>query len=628
MFIKPFSKHNKSTQERYLVFKLCESYRKNGGTYHHIIVNFGRLDELESVEEKKLLASRVEALVKNGGLTLPLGTIDEKVEKLAHHFYNEICAKRRYDAGKGKEDIEIVKMSTLKNKDAREIGSEWMCKQAFDQLGIANLLRSQSWSEEKISLAATHIISRAVYPASELKTVSWIKENSAICEITGSNKEKITKDLLYGISHQLFRIKDPLEKYLSKRTNALFDLEDKIILYDLTNTYYEGRMLNSKIAKFGRSKEKRSDAKIVVLAVVVNREGFLKYSNIFEGNMADCKTLEKMINTLSTQTSATTRKPIVVMDAGIATQENIQMLRNKGYDYMCVSRSGLKNYHADIHSTPVQITDKKDQPIELLKVKVDSDNDHYLWVKSHAKEQKERSMNGLLSQRFEEGIQNINYGINTKSGTKKLEKVYERIGRLKQKYPSIHMHYEIIVSDNEQGIATGICCKQKPLASINSDAGIYFLRTSLNENDEQTLWTIYNVIREIEYTFRVLKTDLDLRPIYHKTDDASMAHLHLGILAYWLVATVRYQLKQQGVNSDWREIVRTMNTQKCVTTSIENINDETISIRQCTEPNEKVRKIYDLLKYKYAPFTRKKSVVPPAEIFKNQSRICQDFAST
>ena len=295
---------------------------------------------------------------------------------------------------------------------------------------------------------------------------------------------------------------------------------------------------------------------------------------------------------------------------------------------MCVSRSGLKNYYADIHSTPVQITDKKDQPIELLKVKVDSDNDHYLWVKSHAKEQKERSMNGLLSQRFEEGIQNINYGINTKSGTKKLEKVYERIGRLKQKYPSIHPHYDIIVSDNGQGIATGICCKQKSLKSLNSDAGIYFLRTSLNENDEQTLWSIYNVIREIEYTFRVLKTDLDLRPIYHKTDDASMAHLHLGILAYWLVATVRYQIKQQGTQSDWREIILVMNTQKCVTTSIENINDETISIRQCTEPNEKVRKIYDLLKYKYAPFTRKKSVVPPAEIFKIQSRICQDFTST
>lgn len=628
MFIKPFFKYNKSTKERYTVYKLCESYRKNGGTYHHIIVGFGKLDELESVEEKKLLASRVEALIKNGGMTLPHTAADEKIETLAHRFYNEICSKKRYDVGRGEEDIEIVKMSTLKNRDAREIGAEWMCRQAFNQLGIADFLRGKSWSEEKISLATTHIISRVVYPASELKTVSWIKENSAICEVTGYDKEKITKDLLYGISHQLFRVKDPLAEYLSKRTNELFDLEDKIILYDLTNTYYEGRMAKSRIAKFGRSKEKRNDAKIVVLAVVVNREGFLKYSSIFEGNMADCKTLEKMIDTLSAQTSVTARKPIVVMDAGIATNENIQLLKSKGYDYLCVSRSRIKNYHADIHSTPVRITDKRQQPIELLKVKVDSDNDHYLWVKSYAKEQKERSMNGLLSQRFEEGIQSINYGINTISGTKKLEKVYERIGRLKQKYTSIHPHYDIAVSDNGQGTATGINCKQKPLSNANSDAGIYFLRTSLNEKDEHAIWTIYNVIREIEYTFRVLKTDLNLRPVYHKTDDASMAHLHLGMLAYWIVATVRYQLKQQGAHSDWREIIRVMNTQKCVTTSIENIQDEIISVRQCTDPNEKVRAIYDLLKYKYAPFTRKKSVVPPAKLIRNDQTHYQVVVDT
>ena len=137
--------------------------------------------------------------------------------------------------------------------------------------------------------------------------------------------------------------------------------------------------------------------------------------------------------------------------------------------------------------------------------------------------------------------------------------------------------------------------------------------------DEHTFWTIYNTIREIEYTFRVLKTDLDLRPIYHKTDDASMAHLHLSLLAYWLVATIRYQLKQQGIKSDWREIVRKMNTQKCVTTSMENNNQKTISIRQCTEPTNDVKEIYDKLKYKYKPFSRKKTVVLSAEIFKNGS---------
>ena len=96
-----------------------------------------------------------------------------------------------------------------------------------------------------------------------------------------------------------------------------------------------------------------------------------------------------------------------------------------------------------------------------------------------------------------------------------------------------------------------------------------------------------------------------------------MAHLHLGILAYWLVATIRYQLKQKDIHSDWREIVRIMNTQKSVTTSITNIRDEVISTRQCTDPSQPVKNIYDQMNYKYVPFLRKKSVVPPADICKN-----------
>jgi len=510
-------------------------------------------------------------------------------------------------------------MSTLKNKDGREVGAEWLCKQAFDQLRIGNFLQQKGWDENAIALAATDIITRAVYPASELKTVSYIKENSAICEITGFERDKVTKDKLYGISHKLYKLKEALEQHLSKRTNELFDLEDKIILYDLTNTYFEGQMQGCKKAKFGRSKEKRSDARIIVLAVVVNREGFLKYSHIFEGNIADCKTLKDIVEALSRHTSCTGRKPIVVMDAGIATDENMAMLKNKGYDYLCVSRSSLKEYYADTTARPVQITDKKDQPIELLKVSTDNSTDQYLWVRSQAKSMKEKSMNGLLSQRFEEGIQNIQAGIVGKGGTKKLSKVYERVGRLKQKYPSVHTYYDITVCDDGKGTATSISCKHKTGEDTDKQAGIYFLRTSLMELDEHTFWSIYNAIREIEYTFRVLKTDLNLRPVYHKTDEASMAHLHLGLLAYWLVATIRYQLKQQGINSDWREIVRKMNTQKCVTTTVENINQQTISIRQCTEPTKEVKEIYDKLKYKYQPFVQKKSVVPPAEILKNEN---------
>ncbi len=284
---------------------------------------------------------------------------------------------------------------------------------------------------------------------------------------------------------------------------------------------------------------------------------------------------------------------------------------------MCVSRSHLKDYRADTDSLPVQICDQKKQPIELLKVRVENDTDNYLWVRSEAKATKENSMHNQFSQRFEEGLRGIQNGIGLKGGTKKLDKVWERIGRLKEKYPSAHQYYEITVSDNGKGMATSLAFEKKGEISPDDKAGIYFLRTSLNGKDEQTLWAIYNVIREIESTFRILKTDLDLRPIFHKTDDASMAHLHLGLLAYWLVSTIRYQLKLQGIHHDWSEIVRIMNTQKSVTTTVENKKGDTIQVRQCSEPNEKVKQICGKLKYDPIPMLRKKYVWHTGEIFKN-----------
>jgi len=617
MFVKPLPKYNSKTGERYTIYQLCESYRLGERVRHRVIIGLGKLEQhLDSVERIKLLGRRIEEKLKNRPL-LPFAKTDEQVESLAEHFYQEIKKKKRYDFG---ADWETVDMKTLKNKDAREVGAEWLSQQAFNQLGIAGFLLKKGWTQQDISLATTHIISRAVYPASELKTVSFIKENSAISEITGYPKEKVTKDKLYRISHRLYAVKDELEQYLSRKTDELFDLEDKIIIYDLTNTYFEGRMLHSEVAKYGRSKEKRKDAKLIVLAIVINREGFLKYSNIFEGNKADSKTLKTIVEQLSKRTSSTKRKPVVVIDAGIATEANLKMLRKEHYDYICVSRSNLKEYQADTESTPVVITDKRRQPIELMKVKSGKHpKEHFLWVRSKTKALKEHSMNGLLAQRFEEGIQAINEGIHKKSGVKRLNKVHERLGRLKEKYPSVHRYYDITIKDDGRGTATHISCSHKKGADPDKKAGIYFLRTTVDEKQEKNLWMIYNVIREVESTFRTLKTDLDLRPIYHKTDRASMAHLHLGLLAYWIVSTIRYQLKQQGFRSEWREIVRIMNTQKCVTTSVTNIYKEVITIRQCTEPTKKVKQIYDLMKYKYVPFYRKKSVVLPAGILKNDS---------
>ena len=163
----------------------------------------------------------------------------------------------------------MVYADTIEHSNVREIGSEWMCYNTWQQLGIDKVLEDNEFSELEIQLAQTQIISRAVHPCSELATSKWIKENSAISELTGFPLEKMNKDRLYRSALKLYKIKESLEQHLSIKTNELFDIQDRIMLYDLTNTYFEGEKRNSKLAKFGRSKEKRSDAKLVVLALVV-----------------------------------------------------------------------------------------------------------------------------------------------------------------------------------------------------------------------------------------------------------------------------------------------------------------------------------------------------------------------
>jgi hypothetical protein len=181
---------------------------------------------------------------------------DPLVRKYVEELWQRIIENKRLDIVAVDQSSRMVNIDTVKHRDVRETGAEWIGYNGWQKLELTQLLINRGWTEEQVQLAATQIISRAVYPASELKTARWIKENSAVCELTGYDLEKITKDKLYQSALSLYELKDDLEKHLSKRTNDLFDIEDKIILYDLTNTYFEGEKSNSKLAKFGRSKEK------------------------------------------------------------------------------------------------------------------------------------------------------------------------------------------------------------------------------------------------------------------------------------------------------------------------------------------------------------------------------------
>ncbi|QLH30964.1 MAG: transposase [Candidatus Parvibacillus calidus] len=184
--------------------------------------------------------------------------------------------------------------------------------------------------------------------------------------------------------------------------------------------------------------------------------------------------------------------------------------------------------------------------------------------------------------------------------------MHQAIGRIQQKYPSVSKYYKIGVQTDTNGNVTSIDYRKDTQlhAQEQSEQGVYFLRTNMDVEEERIVWEIYNIIREIESTFRCLKTDLDLRPIYHKRDDATMAHLHLGILAYTVVNTVRQRLKVSGINHSWTEILRIARTQKMVTTRGTNMTDQLIEVRKSSVPTQDFQRILDVMGYKKYPFVK------------------------
>ena len=214
-----------------------------------------------------------------------------------------------------------------------------------------------------------------------------------------------------------------------------------------------------------------------------------------------------------------------------------------------------------------------------------------------------------ITGRYETGLKRIQAGIEGK-GTKKRDKVQNRLGRLSSKFPGVGKNYDISFTYNEKDVATSMAWSRN--ADIDEATrrmhGKYLLQTSLDEKDEENIWKFYNVIRTVEETFKTLKSDLDMRPVYHKTDDATKAHLNLAVLSYWVVSTTKYRLKQKGIKVRWEELLRIMSTQQRVTMVAQQANGHILKVRRSTTPESKLAEIQTALGIPALPVCSIKSV--------------------
>ena len=532
------------------------------------------------------------------------------------------------DESAGKARL-MVDVGTMKHTDAREVGAEWLCLQAIRQLGLDKLLEKEGWSESRINATLSLLIIRTVYSPSELKSLRIMEDNSAVCELVYGEQGVIPGyKTTYRIAPELYKIKDKIERHLCDRTDTLFNQSNRIQLFDLTNFYFEGRKQGSRKAAFGRSKEGRSDCKLLVLALCINTDGFIRYSSVLEGNMSDSKALPDMIENVISKSPAGNdpkEKALVVIDAGIVTEDNLNLLRERGYNYLCVSRKRLKDYELKADGKAVIVHDCRKREIRLREVEHKEGGDYYLQINSPTKELKESSMKRQFRERFESELQKAKDALTKKGGTKVYDKVVERVGLAMGRYPSIAKFYEVTYtrSTKKTDQMSDLAWRIRVPEEVDRDSGVYFLRTNVAAMDEKATWNYYNLIREIECTNRQLKTDLNLRPIFHRTDDRSDAHLFFGLLAYRIVNTIRHQLKQSGINHYWTEIIRIMSTQKVVTTEAVNALGENVQTRICSEPTRNAASIYEALRYGDRPFRRIKICSTQCESQKNENTVLQ-----
>ena len=619
------TRYNPKTQRDEFYYRIKESFRDLAGRpRHRLMLTVGFIEEELDMYDVRDIGRCLNWLHEHQGEQDLFGDAmcqyKEVVRRLAMKYWKEMVsagsvdAVRRTIAESRREAERLVDVDTVEHTEAREVGAEWICLQAIRELQIDKFLECEGWSEIKINTALAHLIVRTVYAPSELKSMDIMRDNSAVCELlTGSQQWQPGFHAVYNVAPALYALKDKLETHLCRRTDDLFNITNRIVLFDLTNFYFEGRKDGSGKAMYGRSKEKRSDCKLLVLALCINPEGFIRYSSILAGNTSDPDSLPDMVDTLAAKTRVPDnprQKVLVCLDAGIATEDNLKKIKGKGYDYLCVSRTRLTDYELAADAKTVKVLDAKKREISLTRVKHEPEGDYYMEIDSPAKAMTEASMNRQFRARFEAELTKARDALTKKGGKKNYEKVIERVGRARQKYPSASKYYVIDYirdrqnSNNMADIQWRIAIPE----NIDKNCGKYFLRTNRDKLDETTTWDYYNLIREIECTNRQIKTDLQPRPIHHQKDDRSDAHLFFGLLSYWVVNTIRYKLKLTGENCYWTEIKRRMSTQKAITTEAVNALGEKVQLRLCSNPTKAAADIYERLRYQKMPFRRKLKV--------------------
>lgn len=592
MYIRKTTKsHKGKTYDNYL---LVESVSTPKGPRQKIICSLGSLAPAPR-EHWLQLAHRVESSLRGqDSLQAMEPAVEAVVEK------GQRGSQRRPGVTTTHGDaLVVVDTERVSTENPREAGPLHVGHQVWRRLGLAEILRDVGLSERAVLLSEAMALNRLIFPLSEHAMPDWMR-NTAMAEILGTDFSQLSDEALYRNLDRLHPQREAIERELAQREKTLFNLEDTVYLYDLTSTYFEGEMAGNPQAKRGYSRDKRPDCKQVVVGLVLDGEGFPKAHEVFEGNRQDRTTVKEMLESLEKRVGKKTNATVVI-DRGMAYDENLKQIRDHGYHYLVACRQSERNaWYADLENdegweevlrspSPRNPGQKKSQVCIKRRQKGD---ELYILCRSEGRQEKDRAIRDRQQERWLKDLNALKARIEN-GHLKNTEKIHEALGRFKERYPRVARYYETNYDAAQKSLSWQEKTDKKTIAEKLD--GSYLLKSDRQNWTDAEIWKTYILLTRAESAFRAMKSPLLERPIFHHLERRAQTHIFLCLLAYHLLVAIEKRFLDRDIHISWWTLRQQLRTHEVITVVLPTPDGRVLKIRKGSTPEKVHQQIYDVL---------------------------------
>ena len=589
MFIKPTKK--KVGDKTYVNHVLVESVVTPSGPRHRTVCSLGSLAPAPA-EEWLALAHKIEVALTGQHPLLRDARVDTLIAKAR-------AARRGARRTARQSDLVAVHTDQVTIEEPREVGPVHVGNQLWWRLDLDAVLARAGLSPRTRVLTELMTLNRLVCPLSEHAMPDWVRR-TALADLLGEDFDTLVDESLYQNLSRLHPQRVAIEGALAERERTLFNLDARLFLYDLTSTYFEGRCGQNPQAQRGYSRDRRPDCKQVVVGLVLDRDGFPKAHEVFEGNRPDRTTVPEMLEALEERVGRTPGATVVV-DRGMAFADTLRQIRERGYHYLVASRPGERNDHLDafeqeagwqeIMREPSPTNPAQRKTRVVVKRTVAGDEVHIL-CRSDGREAKDRAIREKHEQRLLADLRKLQARVAT-GKLKDAPKVHQAIGRLKERYPRVARYYAIGYDAATAAVTWAEDVEKKAVAQ-RLDGG-YLLKTDRQDLTDEEIWQTYILLTRVEAAFRAMKSPLCERPIFHRLEHRVQTHIFLCVLAYHLLVAIEKLFLDAGIHTSWATLREELRTHQVVTVVLPASNGDVLKIRRGSTPEPRHREIYGTL---------------------------------